>query len=564
MKEEIRQFYVLLKHFVLRLFNNDLLTYENERRERVIVILVMLAVAGGFIARKFLSPYLYPTFSGVSIHNIWREKAAFLTLTMAMTGIFSVINWENIFLDKKDYSNLRVLPVKTGTLLMAKFFSLLIYVALLSLAFNLFAGLVFTFFLADMVKVNIIYFGLTHYITNFLANLFVFLGVACIQGIFTILFRNRLLKKISNLFQVLMLVGFISVFVWFPRVYVQLPYLKLKSSSFMYYFPPLWFTGMYEKMLGNKEFIFTSHFYIALLALVVPAVFYLLSSPITFKRLLNDSQGNGKTSQFFKIFAFVKQGFNAIFLGNPIQRGMFYFILHTLKRNRFHKLQMAMYMAIPVSYILTRLIFTYSKTGASSFQIPGAFLISIPLLLYFFLVVGIRMVVRHPIMLNANWVFQITEDADKKHYIKGLKKALFFSAGLPLLILLFTFYLYCWGWQLATYHSLYTAAIYFLLTEVFFCTYKKIPFAGAYDPGKPNLKLYGVLYLAGFIQYIVTFSNLGLIFLSKPENYIIFFAVILGFKMLLVWKRYEMYKKDDFRFVYDEEEPRPLMLTFDI
>jgi hypothetical protein len=360
------------------------------------------------------------------------------------------------------------------------------------------------------------------------------------------------------------MVGFISVFVWFPRVYVQLPYLKLKSSPFLDYFPPLWFTGMYEKMLGNKESFFTSHLYIALLALVVPAVFYLLSSPIIFKRFLNGSQENGKTSQFFKIFAFIKQGFNAIFLGNPIQRGMFYFVLHTLKRSRFHKLQMAMYMAIPVSYILTRLIYTYSKTGVSSFQVPGAFLISIPLLLYSFLVVGIRMVVRHPIMLNANWVFQITEDVDKKHYIKGLKKALFFSAMLPLFILLFMFYYYCWGWHMAVYHSLYTAAIYLLLTEVFFATYKKIPFAGAYEPGKPNIKVYGVLYLVGFIQYLVTFSDLGLIFLSKPVNYIIFFAVILGFKMLLVWKRYEMYKKDDFRFIYDEEEPRPLMLTLDI
>lgn len=559
-----KPFFVLVKHFVLRLFNNDILTFENERRERVIAILAMLAIAGGFIARHLLSSYLYPLLSGASVDNIWVEKAVFLTLTMALTGIFTVINRDNIFLDRKDYLNLLVLPVNLTTLFAAKFFSVLIFVGILSLAFNLFALVVYTFFLADLVGVNIFYFGFVHFLTNFLANLFVFLAVACIQAVFTLLSGNRLFQKLANLVQVMLLVGFISVFAWLPQIYGRLPHLKATFSSFMIYFPPFWFTGMYEKMVGSKEIIFDIHLYIALLALVVPAGLYFLGIPLTFKRLLISAPNGKKSSRFSSIFHVIKQGFNAVFLRNPIQRGMFYFICHTLGRSRFHKLQLTLYMGLPVSYILTGLAISYSKGSSSAFETPNGFLISIPLLLYFFLVVGIRMVVRHPFLLDANWVFKMTEDDDKKHYVRGLKKALFGFAGVPLFILMFVFYLYCWGFRLALYHSLYSWAIFLLLVEIFFATYKKIPFAGTHDPGKPNLKVYGIFYLALFIQYIVSLSALGEMLLNNPGNYLIFFVLILGLKLLLVVKRYQMYRREDFHFIYDEEEPEPLMLTLNL
>ena len=557
-------FIVLVKHFVLRLFNNDILTYENERRERVIAILAILAIAGGFISRQLLSPYLYPVFSGATVDNIWVEKATFLTLTMALTGIFTVINRENIFMDRKDFSNLLVLPVNLTTLFAAKFSSVLIFVGILSLAFNLIALVVFTFFLAKMVGVNLFYFGFVHFITNFLANLFVFMAVACIQAVLTLLSGHRLFQRLANLVQVVLLVGFISVFAWLPQVYGQLPRLKATFSPFMIYFPPCWFTGMYEKMVGSKEIIFDIQVYIALLALVVPAGLYFLGIPLTFRRFLNNAPGGIKGSRSSRIFNIIKQAFNTVFLRNPIQRGMFYFIYHTLRRSRFHKLRLTLYMALPVSYILSGLVISYSRGQHSAFETPNAFLISIPLLLYLFLAAGVRMVVRHPFLPDANWVFKMTEDDDKKQYVKGLKKALLCFAGVPSFILMFVFYLYCWGFRPALYHSLYSWVIFLLLVEIFFATYKKIPFAGAYDPGKPNLKMYGILYMVLFFQYVISFSTIGEMLLNNPGNYPFFFAALFGFKLLLVLKRYEMYREDDFHFIYDEEEPESVMMTLNI
>jgi len=173
------------------------------------------------------------------------------------------------------------------------------------------------------------------------------------------------------------------------------------------------------------------------------------------------------------------------------------------------------------------------------------------------------MIVRHPIMLRANWLFQLTEIKEKKHYMKGLKKAVLFLLGIPLFIGLFIFYFYCWGFRLAFFHSLYSAAIFLFLVELFFNTYKKIPFAGEFEPGKPNLKVYWPLILGGFLEWLVLFSNIGLILLNWPKYYILFFLVIFALHWGFVFRRYREYKNEDFGFIY-ETEPQELMLSLNL
>ncbi len=560
-----KQFYVLLRHFVLRMFNNDILKYENQGRERVIVVLTILSIAGGYVTHKLLVHYLFPALSGASIDTIWVKKTVFLTLTMALTGIITVFSWENIFPDRKDYMNLLVLPVKMRTLFAAKFFSLLIFVGLLSIAFNIFSLFIFTFYLAPLAKVNLFYFGFSHLITSFLANLFVFLVAACLQSIFTILLKNRLLRKLSNTIQAVLLVGFISIIVWLPQISSFLPHAKERLSSFLYYFPPLWFTGIYEKMTGSSDVVFIPHVLIAVTAIIITTALYLVSFPISFKRFLNNESNSSrkKSPLVQRMIRLARQSFDSVFLRHPVQRGMFYFVCQALKRSRKHQLQLVTYMALPTAYIIADLVYFHSRSGWSYFRVPNFFLVGTSLIFYFFLAAGLRMIVRHPIMLSANWIFQLTEIKEKKHYMKGLKKAMLFLLGIPLFIGLFIFYLYCWGFRLAFFHSVYSAAIFLFLVEVFFNTYKKIPFAGEFEPGNPNIKVYWPLILGGFLEWYVLLSNIGLILLHRPNYYILFFIVIFVLHWGFVFRRYREYKNEDFGFIY-EEEPQELMLSLNL
>jgi len=109
-----RQFLVLLRHFLLRLFNNDILKFEDQRRENMIIMLTFFMAGGGIIAVFILMPYLLAML-GYTSETAWVEKNFFMTLSMALTGIISVINWNNMFLDEKDHLYLSSLPVSTNT-----------------------------------------------------------------------------------------------------------------------------------------------------------------------------------------------------------------------------------------------------------------------------------------------------------------------------------------------------------------------------------------------------------------------------------------------------------------
>jgi hypothetical protein len=556
------QFWVLLKHFVVRLLNNDVLKFENESRERIIILMVLLGSAGGLVAQQLLTPYLIPLLTGANAGGVWIEKNVFVTMSMALTGILTVLNWDNIFPDRKDFFNLMSLPIKKSTFFLAKFVSLLVFVGMITLAFDALALFIFAFFLADILQVGVLNLGFAYLFTNFLGNLFVFLAVAGIQSIFTIIFRNKFLKRIANRMQWMLLVGFISLLVYLPQISKALPGARKAMSSLMYYFPPIWFTGVFERMVRNHDAVFSSHLTIASVGLLVVLGLYAVSFPLAFNRFMKtDSNGNGKR-RFLKLRKLSSRTFQFLFLRHPIQLGMFYFILYTLKRSMRHKLRLAMYMAVPVGYFFTNILYFYSVHGWEYFKKPGMFLAGMPLVMFLALVVGVRMIVKHPVAINANWVFRLTEEGadQKKYYIKGIKKALILFGGAPIFILMLLFYSYCWGLMLGLLHSLYCGAIFLVLLELFFSTYKKIPFAAVCDPGKPNIKAYWLVYLVGFLQGFAIFSQVGLILLSAPGFYWVFFALAIILHTALVFKRYRYYEEQDFYFIYDEE-PTEVMLT---
>jgi len=559
---ESRQFLVLLRHFLLRLFNNDILKFEDQRRESMIIMLTFFMAGGGIIAVFILMPYLLAML-GYTSETAWIEKNFFITLSMALTGIISVINWNNMFLDEKDYLYLSSLPVSTNTLFTAKFFSLLAFVGILSLAFHFFPIFIFTFFLGEMYNVNPFYhtsifqFGAVHLFSSFMANLFVFLLVALVQGILMLLLDSKRFKKVSMVIQPLLIMGFVSILIWFPQFASAIEKLKDKYASFIYYLPPMWFVGFYEQMIGNYDIMFKKLFYIAPIAVTVLADLYILSIPLCFKRFSRPASIGKIRGRFSMALGSLKKSLEARFLDNPIQKAIFYFSLSTLNRSRKHKLQLAIYIALPLTFIVTELTILHYRNGWKYFNTLHPFLISIPVLLYIFIILGFRVVVMHPISEAANWVFRLTEPKNPTHCMKGLKKVFFLIGILPVFILVFLFYLYCWGLVPAVFHSLFSAVTAWLFLEIFFINYEKMPFVSGYVPGKAKIKYLWALYLVGFVAYTWDFSALGLFLIKNPLFYIIYY--ILAADVLYLIKRYQARRNQTFHFVFDED-PEPVML----
>ena len=290
-KKKPRQVFTLVKHFVLRFVKNDSLQFENERISLIVFALVLLSAIGGYIATEV-------------------GKLFFITIMMTITGICCVFAWDSMFLDDKDYFNLMVLPIKGRTLYTAKFLSVLVVVGIQSLSFSLVAAALYAYSYAGSSGIGFyFYYWVSFLLTIFLANLFVFLLVAAVQVLLILIFKGRMFAKISFLVQMVLLMGLTSIFVWFPQMYHAVPGLPSTFSSIHYYFPPLWFNGLHEKMLGVGNTIYSMHVYIALTALLVLLLLYGVSLPLALKRYLRRPAAGERVPQWKKPIRWLKKLF---------------------------------------------------------------------------------------------------------------------------------------------------------------------------------------------------------------------------------------------------------------
>ncbi|MGD2090206.1 MAG: ABC transporter permease [Candidatus Aminicenantes bacterium] len=552
-KSKINKLFVLIKHFFIRFLNNDIIKYSSERRGHFIFAVTFFAFSGGIISRYLLKKYL----EVARDVDPWHVETSFLTIMMVLMGIICVAIWDNIFLDKEDFFNLLILPVSTKKLFLAKFLSMLMFVGALTVLFVFTSILVFTVYLSPRLSVNPFYFGLVFFITSFLASMFIFLLLAIIQGIIIVLFSRKYLRKIFFYTQMLLIGGFLSVFIWYPKIYPHLFQFKEGSSS-IYYFPPLWFAGLQNKLLSPGDAFFTKLMHTSIAAMVLLLVIYFLSMHVILGKSLRSSSLSKTRPKFLRLPFFFKDIFYNLVLRNPTQAAIYHFTIKTFRRNLKHKSQLALWMMIPLGLAITTTVFGYL---GNKFKTIDSYLISPPVVLYIFLMPILKMVTRNPVEFEANWIFRMTEKQDKKHYLAGLKKALFFYAVFPIFILLFLFYCFSWGFEPALYHSFYGITIAWILMEAFFINYRNIPFTSKCLPYKANFVYSLMFYGFVFVVYNTLFTALGLFLLKNPVYY--YFFYMAAFIILIVLKSYHRKTYKEFEFVYDEDTD-PMFLSLDL
>lgn len=552
-----RQGWKLLEHFVWRFVHSDFIKYDGQKRSVIAALFFILILTGGYISLKLLSPYAGG--SGQS-QNSWLDRAYFLVLMMSFTGIISVFNWDKIFLDKRDLHNFLHLPIPRRLIIFAKFSSIFVFVGLISVSFGSLSTFIFPAFLAQQLNVAPIGFGLAHLLTLFLANLFVVLSLASLQGLLMLSLPARAFRRVSFVVQSLLLTGFIAVFAFFPMLYDSLPNFKEKLSAIIHSFPPLWFTGFYDTLLGKSAGgPLQENFYISLLATGLALVLYASLFFIGYNIMLRRTAEGESGQKPLRLTGLFKQVFDSLYLKNYIERAIFYFTFKTLRRNRQHAVYLLVFLVLPFGFLLTRLFYLYYENPHMLLYTVNADTLSVPLVLGFFLVLGLRLAVLQPDQLEANWIFQATEvPGNHASYINGLKKFVALLASILLFLLAFGVHVFSWDFSQALYHALYVAFTVFLLVEIFFFNYRKIPFTCASYSGKMNLKAWWAAYLALFFAYTWVFTHLELYLMDHPAGFFIYFALVTG--IVYAVRKFQLASRQDRDFIY-EEEPETAMLS---
>jgi len=561
-----KQLLVLTRHFFERLFQNEIFPFEEQMKEKVIVLLALLAVLGGHVANSILMRYMFVPDDGSS----WLEKCFFISFFMAVLAFATILEWDVIFLDKKDFSNLRPLPITLRTLLYSKFMSFLLFIALFSAAANALAVFVVVFYLPQWRTSSLFFvarYMVAHVISALAANFFVFFFCVFLEALLMAFLSARVFRKLSLYVRFLLLAGLIFLMMVFvidslsvSKTFSALTAYKESRSPLVFAFPPMWFVGLYEVLLGTTDPLYSTLAYLAIASIAVMAVMYFVAMNISYSRHLKKTLEEMKRPLHMRKFrnAF-STALNTIILRNPIQRAVFHFFGQTLRNSSMHKFQLAGYLATAVGMIL--ILLNSQQAAFRNMSISNKNLLAIPIILSIALLLGVRGIVNVPLASEANWIFRLTEGQKRQHYFMGLKKGILFFALLPLFGVLFVFFGFLWGWFYALLHCLYGLAAALVLMEILFWRYAKIPFACLTVPGKAKLHMLWWVYGAA----ILIFTSL----LSRVEKNLFvdlsdFWPVIgAGFMIVLfleVWQHLFIYGK--VQIVY-EEEPEPVLIGLD-
>jgi len=522
---------VLIRHFLAQFFESELIPRQAEARVTLIQILALIATPGFVIMCCLLRKYarLAPLSPAAAHLAALDEKCLFIHFSMVVIGLVAVLEWDSLFPDRRDYLILCPLPIRAGNVFLSKAASLCIFVALFSAFVNAFPAVLYPAFVSTELH-QTLWFMLSHALSVFAGNAFIFFACIAVQGFVLNVFGPRISIRASRCVQLLLFVALLTTFFLMPFVSFE---SMRRKPGLLDVFAPAWFLGLYQTLLSDptRDFLLLARR--ALTALGLAGLGFALSYGLAYKRQLRktlevDMVGSRRSPG---PGAAVTAMCGRLILRNPRERAVFSFIARTLARCQAHRTYLLAYFGTGLAFVFMGLITLVSRHGFGAASELKAEILSIPLVLGFFVLLGFRVVFSLPAHPAANWLFRLTDGSRLADSLSGVRKAMLYLGIFPLLALLFPVYLGLWGWQVAWLHTAFCTVLSLLLIEALVFRLDRMPFTCTYRPGRANLKLWWWVYLFGFTNYAYTMTELEQRLFKESRLFTPFF--IAGIALLL-------------------------------
>ncbi len=473
-------FRTLVDHFVKRLSASEEEQSSGGMGLGLGAVLAILASPGAFASIFLLDKYstLLQWLRGQRIDAIRSSPADeyfFVVLSMTITGLVMVARWNRLFPDRRDFSNLAVLPIPIRNIFLANFLALLGLAVLFGVDVNIVSALLFPLFVTLSIGTtsSFLRVGMAHALTVFSSSLFSFFAVFALVGLLMLLVPRRIFRPVSILMRLVLVVVLLTEF--FANIFVQLFAGRL-PGGYLHWLPSYWFLGIYETVAGIAEpqmLQMGRYAWIALgLAILVSTVSYALCYGRFFIRLPESFDTMGGSRPFLKIRfpdAWVRPLFRS-----PFERGCSAFALKVLLRSEQHLMFFGAYLGIGLVIVAQSAL--DSARSVSRSALPDSAWLAIPLLIAFFIVSGMRFVFDRPAEADANWLFRISANSPEPEP-RRIAKRLMLWTTLPWEILIFgPLSIERLGWPLALLHVGTVVALTVFSVDLLLLYFRKIPF----------------------------------------------------------------------------------------
>ena len=196
----------LLRHFLRRFFDSDLVTTPGQWTNVLIAFFSLVLMAFTMIAPSLAHKFQVLSGSGnadVFRHAVRADELWLITLGMSAIGLLAAMRWPAMFPGKRDYLALGGLPVRTSQVFMAKLLALLMIATAAIVTINAGPTLMFPIVSSGRWQIHPLVAAriLAHGAACIAASYFFFFSLMAIQGLLLNLLRPRWFERISGYLQ---------------------------------------------------------------------------------------------------------------------------------------------------------------------------------------------------------------------------------------------------------------------------------------------------------------------------------------------------------------------------
>ena len=557
-----RPFPTLLRVFVGRVFHGGGDSGASEMDVSLGVILILLAMPGVMVSlllfEKFGSLIRWMRGDGTfdPFTATIPDEYFFVVLSMVVTGAAAIWRWDALFLDRRDYTNIVPLPVSLRRIFLGNLAAIVLLAAALTLDVNAASFVLFPIAVVGSQDsfTLLLRFGAGHGVTVVLASAFSFFAVFAVIGLLMAILPYALFRRISLYVRFLLALCFLILLATSLAVPSFLSETARGATNAIRAIPAVWFLGIGQSLWGRgNDPFFAAMTRAALLGLGISLSVALLSYALSFRRSFiripeTAEVGPLPRSQFHLLPVNLID--RAILRDLP-QRACFHFITRTLLRSEAHLQVASAFIAMGLVVGAQAIAPAFRANATASLHHPSEDLLSIPYILSFCIILGIRLAFEVPSDLRANWVFALRIDPGTLQTRPIARKVLLaFSLG-PLVPLCFASSAILWGLYTALLHTALFAACTVAFVEILLLRFRKIPFTCSYPPFQSHSALIFVAYLFGFLIFTAYLPELELWALADSWRAVFFLPLLGGVLAAVHYYRKQMLDMDK-QLIFEE------------
>lgn len=563
-----RPFWRLVAHFGMRLFSGAGDSGEGGLGLSVGAILAILAAPGGFASIILLDKYssLLRFLRGNHPFDPYAsslpDQYFFLTFSMVITGIVTVLKWDSIFPDRRDYMNLAPLPIATRRVFLANITAITLIALAFAVDVNAASSILFPMDVTMEQRKFVFYlqFAGAHFLGVLLSSLFIFLALFALIGTLMVVLPEGLFRRISLYLRVaivMLLLGLLCSAFVVPQL------LRTLSSGMhpvLHWLPPVWFLGLLRSVLGKADASLVRLGRLGCQAMVCVGILapaaYIASYYRYFIRIpetLDTTRRNRAPKTLLPM-----NWMDQFVLHSSFERSIYRFTMKTLLRNERHSLLFGAFSGLGLVLALQMLASAMNGDHSAS-DLPQAELLSVPFVLAYFVICGLRFVFDIPAELNANWVHRVILHQGKNQSASLARKVMLtFILPWALLVCL-PLSVRAWGWAIGTGHVAVLLAACALLAQLLLSRFSKIPFTCTYTAWKQSATMMILLFVLGFWAFAFLLPSLEHSLIRQTS----LFLWVLSALMLLAnsaLRKLWIEENEDQALVFEERDDSPFEL----